>query len=287
MNRAASPVRPADLKAQFNLSYHVDCLERAARGEHLHGSCVLEIGGALPPELVLGHYRAAAWTAVDNRSAYSSMLARQHVGARVSELGASSTPAPDGGYLAYDGDAASLPDSFASAFDIVISLATFEHVENLPAALAHIRAALKPGGLLLAQVGPVWSGWRGHHVFPGHLDSEKTDDLLDHLVPWQHLVMSSSEMRQWLGNRYGPEFADTAVDWIYESPRLNRLFFEDYERMFAVAGLETRALESRGAPVPQGWETTLRPLLTSRYPRNRAFQIDCFWAVLAAPTTVA
>lgn len=274
---------PAELKAEFKLSYHIDCLERAARS--VYGSSVLEIGGTLPRELVIEHYQVGAWTAVDNRSSYASMLAGEDVGARMRILDESSTPASDGGYASYDGDAAALPESFEGAFDVVISLATFEHVQHLPTALDHMRRALKPGGRILAQVGPVWSGWRGHHVFPGHLgpDSDKTEDLLQRMTPWQHLIMPPSDMHAWLTDRYGADFADRAVDWILRSPRLNRLFFEDYQRMFAAAGLQTLRLTPNGAPISRGWEVALRPALTAHHAWNRAFDIDSFWVALAAP----
>jgi SAM-dependent methyltransferase len=272
----------AVLQDTFNLTYQIDSLERAAKGGHLTANRVLEVGGALPRELVLGHYRAASWTAVDHRSAYSSALAGTNVGARTTVLEPSSKPATDGSYIAYDGDAATLPATFDGQFDVVISLATFEHVANLGAALSRMRFALKPRGILLAQVGPVWSGWRGHHVFRGHLGAhaEKSDDMLERLVPWQHLIMRPPDMESWLASRYGPEFAESAVHWIYESPRLNRLFFEDYVEIFASSGLTELGLQPNGARVPAGWQPTLDKLLTMRHPGRRAFDVDSFWATL-------
>jgi SAM-dependent methyltransferase len=279
----------AELKEAFKLTYHIDCLERAARAGHLRGARVLEVGGALPRDVVMGHYGAAAWTAVDNRSAYSSVLGGTRVGARTEVLDARSLPAAEGGYVSYDGDASSLPPSFAGAYDVVFSLATFEHIADLGAALRHIGAALRPGGLLLAQVGPIWSGWRGHHVFPGHLgsDADKTDDLLDHMVPWQHLIMQPGDMQAWLTTRYGAAYAENAVGWIYESPRLNRLFYEDYVELFAAAGLRTTAaLQPNGARVPAGWDRTLLGLVKTLHRANSAFEVDSFWVTLEKPVPV-
>ena len=287
----AEVTNPQELKSQFELTYQVDCLERAARDDNLGGRRVLEIGGSLPERLVLDHYGAAAWTSVDHRSAYSSAMGGEaRVPPRATVLESDSLPARDGHYVAYDGDAKSLPPSFDGAFDVVFSIAAFEHIADLASALQRMYAALRPGGVLLPHVGPVWSGFRGHHIFSGHLkhlgpgNAEKTDDLLDRLVPWQHLIMGPTETQAWLTARYGADYAAAAVDWIYESPRINRLSFDDYRRLFAETGfLGIDRLRPSGAPVPAGWLETLAPLLAIRHPGRTSFEIDCFWATLKRP----
>jgi SAM-dependent methyltransferase len=285
--RALRAMKPQELKEQFHLTYHINCLERADKANSLRGRRVLEVGGALPEALVLDHYEAAAWTSVDYRSAYSSALAGFKVGARTTMLKQDSPPAADGQYVSYDGDANSLPPSFDEAFDVVVSLATFEHIGNLVGALERMYASLRPGGVLVSQVGPVWSGFRGHHIFAGHLGkvgADKTDDLLDHIVPWQHLIMRPSDMEAWLKARYGTEYAEAAVEWIYLSPRLNRLFLDDYRTLFADAGfLGVDSIKANGAPVPAGWLETLTPLLAIRYPGRADFEVDSFWVTLEKP----
>lgn len=280
---------PAELKEEYQLRYHVDCLERADKAGLLRGRRILEVGGALPEGLVLGHYGASAWTAVDYRSAYSSQFAGVNVGARATVLQDGSPPALDGQYLSYDGDASSLPASFDREFDVVVSLATFEHIGDLGGALRRMRAALRPGGVLVAQVGPIWSGYRGHHIFPGHLKelgADKTDDLLDHVVPWQHLLMLPTEMGVWLTPRYGQEFADAAVEWIYGSSRLNRLFYDEYFRLFQEGGFTAAGLQVNGGRVPVGWEHALGPALAARQPGQTHFEVDSFWITLE-PTSSA
>jgi SAM-dependent methyltransferase len=279
-----------ELRERFGLTYHVTYLDRAAREGFVRGQRVLEIGGSLPEGLVIGHYEATSWTAVDYRSAYSSALAGgTTVAPQVEVLREHSSPAAEGAHAMFDGDAASLPSSFETAFDVVFSLATFEHIGDVPKALERIYAVLRPGGHLVAQIGPVWSGLRGHHVFPGHLAhlapdyAQKTGDLFDRMIPWQHLIMGPPEMRAWLTHRYGAGYAEACVDWIYESPRINRLYFEDYRTLFEDAGFRgIESIRSSGAPLPPGWLETLLPLLAMRHP-GRSFDIDCFWMVLQRP----
>jgi SAM-dependent methyltransferase len=175
----------------------------------------------------------------------------------VAPLTPNSDPAPTGTHRAYDGDAAALPQAFAEAFDVVISIATFEHIADLSKALREMHRVLKPSGVLLAQVGPLWSGWRGHDLFPGHLDRDhrKSDDLLQRLIPWQHLLMEPDDLYRWVASLHGAEFAGRFVPWVYDSPRLNRLFYDEYRELFDRVPFRTADIVMNGAPVPAGWGT--------------------------------
>ncbi len=268
------------LRERFGLTYHIDCLERAASAGHLSGLRVLEIGGALPRDLVIDHYRAASWTAVDDVSAYSAVTGISAASHR--KLDSTSEPASDGDYCAYDGDVHRLPPSFRGAFNAILSIATFEHIADLESALARMASALKADGVLLAQVGPIWSGWRGYHIYPDYFNqyAEQTRDLLDRLVPWQHLMMDAADMMRWLRTRYSEPFSKIVVDSIYHSPRLNRLFVSEYQRLFTNRNLwRSCELQPNGVAVPMGWERALQPML-ERYYESSRFDVDCFWVKL-------
>ena len=56
-------------------------------------------------------------------------------------------PAPVAGEQAIDEER---PLTFGAPFDLIVSLATLDTVNDLPGALVHLRRALAPGGLLLA-----------------------------------------------------------------------------------------------------------------------------------------
>jgi len=61
-------------------------------------------------------------------------------------------------------DAGALIKRFgAEAFEIVLSTCTLEHVQNLPAAVANIKAVCQPGGLILVAVPGKWP----RHDYPG------------------------------------------------------------------------------------------------------------------------
>lgn len=66
------------------------------------------------------------------------------------------------------------------AFDAAYSWSVFEHLPDVPAALAALRAALKPGGHCLIQIDPLYLSPFGSHL----------RRLVD--VPWGHLTMSTA-----------------------------------------------------------------------------------------------
>ncbi|GFK93354.1 Ubiquinone biosynthesis O-methyltransferase [Fundidesulfovibrio magnetotacticus] len=66
------------------------------------------------------------------------------------------------------------------AFDAAYSWSVFEHLADIPAALEALRAALRPGGLCLIQIEPLY-----HSPYGSHLQR-----LTD--IPWGHLLMSTA-----------------------------------------------------------------------------------------------
>ena len=127
------------------------------------------------------------------------------------------------------------------SFDLVYSLATFEHIHDLPGALAQMRRVLVPGGLVVSVWSPIWNGFNGHHYgsMLGHPDDSDIN------LPWAHHILGPTRMREYLvaGESFSPQEADRAVGEIYESPSLNRLCYGDYRRILAASGLEPVAIE--------------------------------------------
>ena len=163
-----------------------------------------------------------------------------------------SVPAPEGGHVTLDGDASALPGTLrAGTFDVVLSIAAFEHIADLPQALRQAREALRPEGTLLAQVGPVWTGWRGHYVFAEYFGGDRD--------------------KTWLEGRYGAGFAR------------DRLTFSDYGRAFTAAGFEQVDMVVNGAPAPQEWRRALTPALREVCRGESRFDVDCFWVTLRRP----
>jgi SAM-dependent methyltransferase len=69
------------------------------------------------------------------------------------------------------------------SFDVIISNAVFEHIADVPAAIAEVTRLLKPGGIchIAIHLFPSLSG--GHHMRWAFPDSDPPDDI----PPWDHL----------------------------------------------------------------------------------------------------
>ncbi len=79
-------------------------------------------------------------------------------------------------------------------FDLVFSISTLEHVQDVDATLSEIARVLKPGGQALLTFEPVWSCSYGHHL-------HHFGDCADLLPPWAHLTHTPERMRESLAGR--------------------------------------------------------------------------------------
>ncbi len=134
------------------------------------------------------------------------------------------------GWQVIPADARELPFE-DETFDLVISIAAFEHIHGLPAVLEQAHRVLRPGGSLFSSFGPIWSGCWGHHLNFQH-DGRWYTFANATLPPYCHLLMERDELRQWLLERFEPAVADKATTFVFDSPDQNRLFFDEYERAF-------------------------------------------------------
>lgn len=159
-------------------------------------------------------------------------------------------------------DASALPDRY---FDAVASIASFEHILAMPSALATKRRLKRPEAALFSYHGPIWSSYCGHHI---EVDDEPHFDDPEAIPPFAHLLHGPPEMHELLAARFGMARAERAVLQMYHSPRVNRLFYEDYLRYFARAGftgLETEAYCAIEVP------DDLRRRLEARHPGYHIF----------------
>ncbi|GAA2707409.1 class I SAM-dependent methyltransferase [Micromonospora olivasterospora] len=182
----------------------------------LAGAHVVEIGGSLSENLAELH-GVGRWTSVDpNRPAGAGPSGRTEVvRARAEDM-----PLPD-----------------ASA-DAVFSSNAFQFID-VTATLAQVRRVLRPGGLLYAHFGPIWSAVDGHQL--EYVSYEGRDLLFwqDTLLPpWAHLAYDRAELRQLLGTALPDDLADLLVWHVYDSATVNRLFFEDYVEAVLHSGLD-------------------------------------------------
>ncbi|GAA2987291.1 methyltransferase domain-containing protein [Actinokineospora diospyrosa] len=182
----------------------------------LAGAVVAEIGGAFPVALLHEH-GVARWYSVDpNRAAQTDPSGVREVLA----AGAEDMPLPD------------------ASVDAVFSCNALQFVDIGPSLLQAARV-LRPGGVLYAHFGPIWSAVDGHQLeyvrYQGR-DLTFWDDTL--LPPWSHLLYTREELRALLRTGVEDGLADAVVGHVHDSTTVNRAFFEDYVAAALASGLD-------------------------------------------------
>jgi SAM-dependent methyltransferase len=254
----AAPIQAPVGYAHLLNPWTADALEgaRAARG--FAGADVLEIGGAVPREIVrqLG---ARSWVACD--------------------FGCDAVV--EDGYEVHAIDAAALPFE-DDRFDLVFSSCAFEHFADVPAVLAEARRVLRPGGALFAEYAPLFTTAHGHHLYA--LIGERQDLLsFEHpvLPRWGHLVLGRRQLRRFLELGWGPEAAGECDAWIFESDMANNLPEAGHRRAFWESGLavERVATSSQGYQPSPSMQAELEVL----HPDGSDFTVYGNQVVLAKP----
>lgn len=224
---------------KFGLTYHVPYAFLCQQKVGFEGKHVLEVGGSLPAEFVLDYLKAKSWAAVES-PAYEDALAEAggltHKGTILNHYKGEANSQEfvakvvrEGKYNFYLGNIENLPDSLFNRFDVVFSIAAFEHIQKFPQALARMHAALKPGGILFSMFSPIWSASDGHHL-PRITD--KSGKIFDFrncpIPPWAHLLMRPPELVEHMRQFTDRKTAGLIGYYVYNSPHINRFFTEDY-----------------------------------------------------------
>jgi SAM-dependent methyltransferase len=128
-------------------------------------------------------------------------------------------------------------------FDLVISIAAFEHVNSPVLSLREIKRVLKSGGSFFTHFGPVWSSIAGHHYY--HWD----DTLVQRIPPWGHLYMTFEEMFDHLCNLGIPRNESFDIcKTIYQDPIINRVSSKQFDEIFNRCGMSVTQLEKYDCP---------------------------------------
>lgn len=129
----------------------------------------------------------------------------------------------------------------ASAFDLVISWSTLEHVRRavLPATIADLWSALRPGGLAFVQISPLYFSPEGSHLWA----------LGYHA--WEHLLRQTSEVLADI--EAAPGVTDDAKGRLVQLfSTLNRVTANDLKQSFQSAGFEVlREQRDRTDAIPE------------------------------------
>lgn len=135
-----------------------------------------------------------------------------------------------------------------NSIDGVLSIATMEHVGDIPGFLGEIARVLRPGGVFYTDFGPLWSCAVGHHVF-AQVDGKEARFWKEGRNPipdYFHLLLSKTEMRDFLaGGPCDGRLISPIVDWIYERDVINRYFFEDYRQCFINSEFDVKYVSGR------------------------------------------
>jgi SAM-dependent methyltransferase len=115
-------------------------------------------------------------------------------------------------------------DDADDSFDIVMARDTFEHIHDLPSALAAAHRALRPGGRLYAGFGPLYRSPFGDHR------------LLRLWVPWAHLVLFSG-----IPNGRAYRRRRREVDLVRRE--LNFMTLAELEAVFAASEFEVEKIQ--------------------------------------------
>ena len=136
------------------------------------------------------------------------------------------TPSGHGKLLRMNAEALDLPDE---SFHAVVSMSTFEHIANVPAALDEIRRVLLPGGCALITFEPIWTCSYGHHL-------HHFGDIHRVIPDWAHLIWTPQEMIDNMRDPWpsgAPIGLEQAVAWTYQGREINRIGITELRRMFA------------------------------------------------------
>lgn len=167
------------------------------------------------------------------------------------------TEARDGAVERRPLDAREIAQGFApQSIDVVFGVAVLEHIGGLDRFFAGVRHALKPGGLMYAHGGPVWTSARGHHVIvkDGTRPYRFGVDAMNPIRDWTHLVLSRQEMIEDLVARDVPPADAEKIGFrVYDDDDVNRLGFKSICGIFDASGLSlVERLENAFKPPPPG-----------------------------------
>jgi hypothetical protein len=272
--------RRSELKEEYGLhDFQLDALAYFDKVVGLSGKRILELAGSdLPRSVVSGIFGARQWVCIDDPEGHL----QTHIKAKPKlkshyeqELFVPVTQAtPDllkYQYFVMLGDAAALPHWLFGHFDAIVSIAGFEHIADLPTTLDKSHKALNELGMLAADFGPIWSSVAGHHL-DGLMDKAGAPvswgRATNPVPPWGHLLYDRSELYEIIKDKVADGQAELAIDLIYNHPRVNRLFTEDYIAVFLASAFRSFSWDSYWVRKPS---PELQKRLMDRHPGRRDF----------------
>ena len=277
----------SECQAKFNLSYHVPFAHWCQQMIGFEGKDVLEVGGSLPKEFVLDYLNVKSWSALEapDFEVYLDRGASNHEGSKLGKVDYSAfgfTERELSNYNFFAGYIEELPPAYYQKYDLIFSIAAFEHIHKFPLALEKMFLALKPGGQLFSIFTPIWSAHDGHHLPPiTEPNQGKTFNFQNSPIPpWGHLLMRPPELCRYLYQHTDKETADAIAYYVYNAPHINRFFTEDYVEFINQSSFIVKRLEAIGLIQI---EKTTQETLEKLYPDRTQFANNGILAVLEKP----
>jgi hypothetical protein len=192
-----------------------------------NGLRVLEMGGALPDAYVFNTLKAKRWVAVE----YHEYIGNQHINNTNANYSYDNT--------GWEGFYKKWKATDGQNFEIVYSVAAFEHIQNLNGCLKSIHEMMCDGGILYSYFTPIWSAPNGAHGF----HPKEIEELGNH----SHLLFDFCSIQDHLVNCHGLErqSACTAAHELYKNNQINRYSFEEYIKIFEASPFK----EKRVTPI--------------------------------------
>lgn len=275
-----NPEQLANYQKVFNLSYHLNYLEVCRQRIPLQGLDVLEVGGACPPSLVIDQLGCNSWTGVEAPS-YDEELGKanqfhRNAGDRDQQQ------RHQGRYRHLYLNIEEISQDHYGQYDLIFSIACFEHIARLPLALEVMHRCLRPGGKLFTMHSPIWSAFDGHHLpvgIPERFD-RNDPDRKQIFAPWGHLLQTRQQTYQDISNRFDREFAEEIIYYTYNSNHINRYFSEDYLCIFKASSFDV--IEHQ-ITFPFNPTSALQLALERRWPGYTQFSNNGILAILEEP----
>jgi len=281
-----------ELQEKFDLTYHIPYLSVGMQMVGFEGMKVLEVGGSLPKGLIIDEIGASQWVAIEKTEYWNELpefgenevqgtVPRDKMNTRVA---ASAAPSSLGVREVLEGEVEEIPDSYDGHFDRIFSIACFEHVQTMGAALRAMYRALKPGGKLFTMFSPIWSAHDGHHL-PRMKDSRGEDINTKEnpvtIPPWGHLLANPLEMEGFLQKSFDSDTAERIVYYLYRSNHINRFMTDDYLGFFTRSPFKADVVKlTFESSLPEPAKT----LLPQKYPNNKNFANNGILAILSKPS---
>ena len=288
MNQKLTESNLEECQDKFNLSYHVPYAYTCQQLVGFEDKDVLEVGGSLPKEFVLDYLNVKSWSAVetpDYEEALQEVGGLSHQGTILYNLNHSSNFSFEnrelGKYNFFLENIENIPREYYNKYDLVFSIAAFEHINKFPIALEKMFLSLKPGGKLFSMFSPIWSSCNGHHL---PQISDKQGNCFDFgkspIPPWGHLLFRPADLCQYLYNFTDKETADLITYYVYNSPHINRLFTEDYRDFIASSAFTVQRFD---LTFNSDIEPSAKLRLEQLHPGRRKFQNNGILLVLEKP----